>query len=250
MIHYKTEQEIELMKEGGKRLKEVVRKLKTTIQIGVTTEQIDNKAEQLIVSMGGEPSFKRVTNYYWSTCLSINEQIVHTPPSKRVVKSGDVLKLDIGMFYKGFHTDYAETIAIGEVNNEKKKFLEVGKATLEKAVERAQEGRYVGEISQVIEQEIRKNNYSIVKELTGHGVGRELHEDPYVPNYLDNPIEKTLQIRSGLTMAIEPIYSMGKGTMKYEGDDDWSIRTVDGSIAAQFEYTIAVTHKYGTIILT
>src|SRR3989344_5100156 len=116
MIKYKTKEEIELMKEGGRKLREAVKKLTTEIKAGVKTSQIDNKAEELIRKSGGEPSFKRVPNYKWSTCLCINEQIVHTPPSDRVLKEGDVLTVDIGMFYKGFHTDFADTIAIGKID--------------------------------------------------------------------------------------------------------------------------------------
>ncbi len=250
MIRYKTEEEIEIMKEGGRRLRRVVEELRPSIKVGVTTKQIDNEAEKLILKMGAEPSFKKVKNYYWSTCLPVNEQIVHTPPRDRILKEGDIVTLDIGLYYRGFNTDYADSIALGEISPEKRTFLDVGKNTLFKAIKAAESGRFLGEVSQVIEEEIKKNEYHIVKELTGHGIGHELHEDPFIPGFVERPIKKTLMIRPGLTVAIEIIYAMHTGTMMYEKDDDWSIQTADNSLSACFEHTIAVTYEGKTIILT
>lgn len=249
MINYKTKEEIELIKEGGRKLREVVKELTTEIKAGVKTSQIDNKAEELIRELGGESSFKRVPNYKWSTCLCINEQIVHTPPSDRVLKEGDILTIDIGMFYKGFHTDSADTIAIGKVNKRIEIFLQSGKKTLQLAIKEMTLGNRIGQISQTIEKSIEKAGYSIVEELTGHGVGIDLHEDPQIPGFLDKPIEKTLSIGSGLVVAIEVIYAMGNGAMEYEKPEGWSIRTRDRSISACFEHTVAVTDN-GSIILT
>ncbi len=250
MIKYKSAEEIKIMQEGGLRLQKVVRELMPQIKVGMTTLQIDNEAEKLIRKMGGEPSFKRVPNYHWATCLPINDQIVHTPPSNRVIKNGDVLKVDIGMFYKGFHTDYADTFIIGKKDDkEVNKFLETGRITSDKAIKKAVRGNKIGEISQTIKREIEGNEFSIIKELTGHGVGRELHEEPFIPGFLDRPIDKTLKIKPGLVIAIEVIYAKGSGEMVYEKQGDWSIATADGSISACFEHTIAVTDT-NTIILT
>lgn len=249
MIKFKTKEEIEIMKEGGRRLREVVKELVPQIKAGISTNQIDQIAEKLILKKGGESSFKRVKNYFWSTCLTVNEQIVHTPPSNRVLNEGDILTVDIGMYYKGFHTDFADTIAIGKVSEHVTKFLQTGRKTLDLAIKKTKKESRIGEISQTIQKEVGKAGYSIVKELTGHGVGRNLHEDPYVPGFLNRPVENTLIIKPGLVIAIEIIYAMGKGEMEHEENDDWSIRTTDKSLSACFEHTVAVTDT-NTIILT
>lgn len=246
----KTAEEIAIMQDGGNRLMKVVDALLPQIKVGQTTEEIDKIAEQLIERNGGEPSFKRVPNYFWSTCLPINEQVVHTPPSKRRLEDGDVLTVDIGMYFKGFHTDYATTLIVGQSKDLKKEqFLRVGQEALEKAVAVAKSGNHLGEISRTVQEEIYKNNYFILKELTGHGVGRELHEDPYVPNFVERPLEKTYRLRQGLVIAIEVIYSMGTERISYEEGDDWSIRSRDKSLTACFEKTVAITDEK-TYVLT
>jgi methionyl aminopeptidase len=250
MIRLKSEKEILIMKEGGRRLRLIVEQLKKKIQPGITTLTIDQEAERLIKQYKGEPSFKKVRDYFFSTCLPINEQIVHTPPSERVIKEGDIFTLDIGFFYQGYHTDFADTWIIGEKSDEKiRKFLNVGKRALYKAIEQAKVGNYLGQISQTIQKEIEENGYFVIKELTGHGIGKKLHEDPYVFGYLDVPVEKTIKIKPGLTLAIEVIYSMGTGNMKREKNNNWSIITEDRSLAACFEHTIAVLENK-TLILT
>jgi len=249
MIRLKTKEEIEIMKEGGRRLKEVVRELMPTIRAGMTTNQVDKKAEELIKRNGGEPSFKRVKDFFWSTCLTVNEQIVHTPPSEKVLRDGDILTVDIGMFYQGFNTDYADTISIGSLKSNVAGFLEAGKKTLELAINEVVAGKRIGNISETIEKGITSAGYSIIHELTGHGVGRELHEDPIVPGYLSKPIDRTLKIKPGLCIAVEVIYSMGKGEMEHEPDNNWSIRTKDRSLSACFEHTVAVLDTK-TVILT
>lgn len=242
MVYLKTSEEIAIMREAGLRLKRVLKLLLPTIKPGITTEQIDREADKLIKKEGGEPSFKRVKNYRWATCLPINEQVVHTPPSKRVINKGDILTVDIGLYLGGFHTDYATTFIVGESEDKKlKKFLAVGQSTLDKAIDQAGKSRYIGEISRVIQKEIYGNGYFILKELTGHGIGRQLHEDPFVPGFLDRSIEKTYKIRKGLAIAIEIIYSAGTEEIRYEKGSDWSITTADGSISACFEKTIAWT---------
>ena len=250
MINLKTDREISIMKEGGKKLRAVVGDLLPLIRAGVSTKEIDDKAEQLIKKQGGESSFKTVSGYKFSTCLPINEQIVHTKPSKRVLKDGDVLTLDIGMLYKGLHTDYAVTKVIGGSSKDEKinKFLKTGEETLYLAIKKAVIGNRLGSISEVIEREIVGNGYFIIKELTGHGIGKKLHEDPYVFGYVDKPINKTPLINKGLVIAIEVIYAMGTDIMVYE-KDNWSIITKDRSVSACFEHTIAVTDN-GPIILT
>lgn len=246
----KTEQELNIMMESGKRLRRVVLELLPHIQPGISTREIDEKADYLIQSEGGESSFKKVRNYRWSTCLPINEQIVHTPPSKRIVHNGDVITLDIGFYYKGYHTDYATTWIVGEKKDKDiQKFLDVGKKTLEKAIGKVRSGGYIGQISQTIESEIEKANFFVIPELTGHGIGRKLHEDPLIPGILDRPLEKTYKMRSGLAIAIEVIYSMGTNRILFEKGSDWSITTSDGSLSSCFEHTVVIKGDK-TLILT
>ena len=250
MVNLKSDKEITVMAESGKRLKAVVKDLLPLIKAGITTKEIDDRAEKLINNQGGKSSFKTVPGYLFSTCTPINEQIVHTKPCDRALVDGDVLTLDIGMLYKGWHTDYAITKVVGGQSKDEKinKFLKIGEDTLYLAIKKAKIGNRLGLISEVIEREITGNGYFIIKELTGHGIGKKLHEDPYVFGFVDQPINKSLLIKKGLVIAIEIIYALGTGDMIYE-KDNWSIITKDRSLSACFEHTIAVTDQ-GPIILT
>lgn len=250
MIKLKTPQEIRIMQKAGIKLRKVVVKLLPLIKPGITTQYINEQAEVLIKKYGGESSFGKVRNYRWATCLPINEQAVHTPPSGRVLRNGDVLTVDIGLYYQGFHTDFATSFIVGDKKDKEAiRFLEVGKTTLIKALKQVENGNNLGKISQVIQAEIEKNGYRILKDLTGHGIGRDLHEDPFVLQYLDRPVEKTYQMRPGLVIAVEVIYSQSAENISFEKGSDWSIVSADGSIAACFEHTIAITDR-GPIIIT
>ena len=248
MVNLKSDQEIKVMTEGGKKLKAVVKELLPFIKEDITTKEIDSRAEELIKKQGGKSSFKTVSGYLWTICSPINEQIVHTKPSNRILKEGDVLTLDIGMLYQGLHTDYAITKVVGENKDAKiNKFLKIGEKTLYQAIKEAKIGNRLSQISSVIEKEITGNGYFVIKKLTGHGIGKKLHEDPYVFGFVDQPINKSLLIEKGLVIAIEIIYAMGTDRMIYE-EDNWSIITKDRSLSACFEHTIAVTDQ-GPIIL-
>ena len=251
MITLKNEEEIAIMKEGGKRLKKVMSQLLPQVKVGITTHEIDSLATKYIKDGGSDLSFNKVKGYHWATCLSVNEQVVHTQPSERKLLDGDVLTIDIGLYHRGFHTDYSTTFVVGKSKDpEIEKFLKIGRETLEKAIKQAVVGNRLGNISKVIEENIYGNGFFILKDLTGHGIGRDLHEDPFVFGYVSKSIDKTMLIKPGLTIAIEIIYSKGTEQIVYEGgEDDWSIKTSDDSLSACFEHTIAVTDK-GTIILT
>ena len=250
MIELKTKAEIEIMKDCGKKLMTAVDKLMPQIKPGITTNFIDDEAKRLIEAEGAESSFNKVPGYKWTTCLPINEQVVHTPPSKRIIKDGDVLTVDIGAYYKGFHTDYATTVVVGTPKtSETIEFLKVGQDVLDAAIKKAEYNSYTGEISKVIEDGIYGHGYHILKDLTGHGVGRELHEDQLIPGFLDKPIHKTYRIPEGLVIAIEVIYSMGTEHIRYDRDDNWSIASRDGSLTACFEKSVAIT-KENAFILT
>jgi methionyl aminopeptidase len=250
MIDYKTEEEIKIMSEGGKKLKQILERLIKFVKPGITTLAIENEAQRLIKEEKAEVSFDKVEGYQFATCLPVNEQIVHTPPSERVLKKGDLLTIDIGLYYQDFHTDCAKTMVVGEEEKgEIKRFLDTGREALKKAIEKIKVGGYLGEVSKAIETIIKKNGYFVIKKLTGHGIGKDLHEDPFVFGFLDRPVEKTLKIKPGLVLAVEVIYSMGTEEMAFEKDNDWSIVTKDGSLSACFEKTVAVT-KNGVLILT
>lgn len=243
MVHLKTASEIRSMIEGGRILKQVATQLISKIQPGITTEEIDFEAERLIRLNNAEPSFKKVKGYKWTTCIPINYQAVHTPPSKRKILNGDIVTLDIGVFYKGLHTDYATTVAVGQVSSEIATFLKKGETVLNQAIGLIEKDKFLGEIGDFIYREITGSGYSVMKELTGHGIGKELHEDPYVFNYLNKPVNKTFKIKQGLTIAVEIIYSLGGPEIDYEKGVEWSIISKDKSICACFERSIAVSEN-------
>ena len=236
------------MQSGGKILRGVVEQLVPWVRGGMTTKQVDDEATRLIRAAGADLSFAQVKGYHWATCLPVNEQIVHTIPGSRVLKDQDVLTIDIGCYYRGFHTDYATTFTIGPANPRVRRFLEAGRTALGRAIKAAARGSYLGEVSRTIEQTINHAGYAVVEELTGHGIGRELHEEPYIPGKPIGPLTKTDKICAGMALAIEVIYAEGGAAIAYE-PDGWSIATADSSLSACFEKTIAVTDK-NTIVLT
>ncbi len=248
MIKPKSSQEIEIMRQAGAKLKRVIEKVIPEVKPGAKPKEIDRLAEEEILKLGGRPSFKTVKGYKWTICLPVNEQVVHTPPIGRVLKKGDVVTLDIGFLYKGYHVDYATTLYLGNPLVRVRRFLDKGREALEKALRKIKAGVYLGEVSQIIQTTIEGAGYSIIKELSGHGIGKSLHEDPFVLNFLDRPIEETLRLPEGLTIAVEVIYAMGEGKVEYE-PDGWSIRTSDGSLSACFEHTIVVGKNRAEILI-
>lgn len=250
MITYKTEAEIELMRVNGEKLKAVMKQLVPQIRAGITTNDINTLAEKYIKEQGADISFNKVEGYKWAVCVPINEQVVHTPPTKRILKNGDVLTIDIGAYYKGFHTDHAITVVVGGKSTpEIDRFLQVGREALDLAIKEAVVGNRIGHISQAIEKKVTGAGYTIMKQLTGHGVGHELHEDPFIPGLLTKSIEKTMKLKPGMVLALEVIYSMGSSDIAYEEDQEWSIITADKSMSACFEHTVALTDK-NTLVLT
>ncbi len=258
MIDIKTEEEIKIMREGGKILASVLLQLLKNIKPGVTELEIDNLAEKLILINGAEPGFKKIKGYSHSICVSTNNVVVHGVPTNYKFKVGDIVGIDCGVFYKGFHTDMAETRRVSTINNQQStnnkkdeidEFLETGKRALNEAIKMAKAGNRVGHISKTIQNIVEGEGYSIVRSLVGHGVGRTLHEEPEVPGFLEVDIKKTPVFRESTTIAIEVIYNMGKSNVKYLNEDGWTIATVDGSISGLFERTIAIT-KEEPLILT
>lgn len=247
MIRPKTEKELGIMKEGGARLGSILQQLLKEAKPGVSLLIIEKLANRLISQSGGTPSFQTVKGYSWATCLCLNDVIVHGPPTEYKLQDGDVLTIDVGILYRGFHTDTAWTKIVqkSEIRNqnlkEKKEFLRVGEEALWKAVDMARSGNRVGHISRMIEENIKPHGYSIIRSLVGHGIGKKLHEEPQIPGMVIKSIKNTAPLVSGMTIAIEVIYAMGSGGVVYDTGDGWSVKTRDGALSAVFEHTVVVT---------
>lgn len=258
MIHIKTTTEIEKMKEGGKILAEVLSKILRHAKPGTSELELDRLAEKLIGEKGGESGFKKVKGYRYTICISTNDVVVHGVPTVYRLREGDVVGIDCGVYFRGFHTDMAETLRVSTINNQQltvnkrdkiDKFLDVGKKALEEAIKVAKAGNRIGHISKTIQEIVEGAGYSVVRSLIGHGVGRALHEEPEVPGFLTANIAKTPILQEGMTIAIEVIYNMGKSKVVYANKDGWTIKTADGSLSGLFERTVAITEN-GQLILT
>jgi len=251
-ISIKTPKEIQIMKEGGKMLSQTLKQLFQMSKPGVNLLDIEKKAVQLLKATGGEPGFARVPGYHWATCLNINEEIVHGVPKNYVIKPGDVLNIDIGLFYKEFNTDMSSTLRVEGGSSEVEEidnFLKTGRKALGEAKKQARPGNKVGHISQKIQEIVEGAGYSCARNLTGHGIGRKLHEPPSIPCFIQGQIEDTPLLKSGMTVAIEVIYSYGKPELVINSEDKWTIKTKDGKISGVFEETIAIDKK-GALVLT
>lgn len=251
MIHIKSPQEILTMKKAGKILGEVLETVMNSIEEGMTELEIDSLAERLIREKGGESGFKKVPGYHHTICISVNDVVVHGIPTERKVNKGDIIGVDCGVYLDGFHTDMAETILLplgNKSDEEKKKFLKAGKDALFNAIFQVKAGNRVGDVS-IQMQNVEKMGYSIVKSLVGHGVGRDLHEDPEIPGFLAKPIRKTPLFKENMTVAVEIIYNMGSEEIVYSGEDDWTIVTKDKNLSGLFERSMIVT-KNGPELLT
>jgi len=247
-IQVKTEKELAIMAEGGEKLGRVKLALKKAVKIGASADKIESLAVSLIRQAGGEPSFKKVRGYSWATCVNVNEGVVHGIPKAEIIfKKGDLVSVDVGMFYKGFHTDTSISLGLG-VDSRTERFLEVGEKALNAAIREARVGNRIFDISETIEGIVRKGGYTPVEDLVGHGVGRELHEDPQIPCFTRGKREESPVIPEGAVLAIEIMYTMGKKDLKI-GTDGWTITTADGKISALFEETVAVS-AHGPLILT
>ena len=234
------------MKQAGQICAEALRSILAEVKAGVSCAFLDQIAEKEITSRGASSSFKTVDDYQWTICTTINEQVVHGIPTDYKLKGGDILGIDIGAYFQGFHSDMAISVPVGNVGQSAKKFLDVGRDTLKKAISKAMPGARIGDISQTIGENVEKAGFMPVKILTGHGVGRELHEEPMVPCFGEKGTGPA--ILENMVLAIEVIYTEGKAELKLE-KDNWTFSTKDGSLGGLFEQTVAVT-KAGPIVLT
>jgi methionyl aminopeptidase len=246
MIPILNKKEMAIMKDNGQKLKQVMEEVISKIKPGVTLQELEAVAVRKIKALGGKPSFKMVPRYHWATCLNLNEGVVHGIPDETVIKKGDLVSVDAGFYSQGFHTDMARTVEVG--TKKETQFLEVGKKALEKAISQVKPGKRVGDISLAIERTIKKAGYSPVRRLTGHGVGRQLHQEPTIPCFLRGEVRATPLLKKGMVLAIEVIYTLGKPDI-FVADDGWTIQTQDGKIAALFEETVAIGAD-GPLILT
>lgn len=247
-IKIKTPEEIKIMAEGGKKLGRIKNKLAQSVKEGANAKEIEDLAVKLIKKEGGKPSFKMVPDYYWATCVNVNDGVVHGIPKKEIVfRKNDLVSIDVGIFYKGFHTDTSVTVGIS-LSKERKAFLEAGKEALKAAIKEAKVGNRIYDISEKMEKIITKHNLSPVRALVGHGVGRKLHEEPQIPCFVATGRENTPEIPEGAVLAIEAMYTKGDPELVLE-KDEWTIATRDGKIASLFEETVAVTAS-GPLILT
>lgn len=248
MIQIKSEREIDIMARGGEILAATVRLLETSVRAGMTTLELDKLAEDFISSHpGAVPAFKGLYKFPASICTSINQEIVHGIPSrKRVIEKGDIVSLDIGVKLEGYYTDSATTVAVGEIDAQSRRLLEVTREALAAGIAAATAENHVGDIGAAVQEVVEAAGFSVVRDLVGHGIGVGFHEEPQVPNY--GKPKRGTRLTPGLTIAIEPMVNIGKpGTRTMP--DRWTVVTVDGSRSAHFEHTVAVTEN-GPRVLT
>lgn len=247
MIHIKTADEVQAMREGGKILREILHELALATKVGITTGQLDIKAQALIEKYHVAPSFKGYNGTYPAVlCTSVNEEVVHAIPGKRVINDGDIISIDGGVIHKGFHTDAAVAVLVGNVKPAIKRFVETVQQSLDKALDAIKPGAKTGDIGFAVQQWIESRGYSVVRDYIGHGVGRHLHEDPEIPNMGQKG--KGVLLVPGMVIAIEPIINMGKPFVDTL-PDNWTVVTRDGLPACQIEHTVAITET-GYEVLT
>jgi len=268
MIRIKTKKEIEILRDGGKKLSFILDSVAKLAQVGVSTETLEKKALEMMKEIGGRPAFKDLEMFndvYFPSalCTSINDEVVHAPAIPgRILQNGDVLKIDIGMEYplngkyknkyselKGYYTDMARTVIVGEASMEVQKFVKITKECLELGIAQVKPGNNLADIGKAIQKHAEKNGYSVVRDMVGHGVGHEVHEEPQVPHYeVKDGSMKMHVLKPGMVIAIEPMLNMGSWEIE-SADDNFTFVTKDGSLSAQFEHSIAVTEK-GHIVIT
>jgi len=246
MIHIRTKREIELIRNSCRIVIEAFSVIEEMVRPGITTEKIDKEIERFIQSKGARPAFKGYNGFPASSCISVEDEVVHGIPGKRLLKEGEIVSIDIGVECEGFFGDSAKTYAVGEISPEKKKLMGVTMAALNEGVAEAEVGGRLGNISNKIQAVVEEANYSVVRELVGHGIGRQLHEDPQIPNY--GSANSGPRLRSGMVLAIEPMVNMGTYRVK-TNSDNWTVVTEDGLPSAHFEHTVAITAN-GPEILT
>ena len=247
MITLKSGEEIIRMRDAG-RIAAIAREIGGEyVKEGVSTAQIDREIKKCILSHGAKPSFLGYGGFPASACISVNEEIIHgIPSSGKILKNGDIVKIDVGAYYKGYHGDCAATFAVGQISEEAQRLIDVTKQSFFEGIAVIGEGKRIGDIGHAIQSYVEKNGFSVVREYIGHGIGRNLHEDPEVPNY--GAPGRGQRLRPGMTLAIEPMVNVGDWHVRVL-NDRWTVVTVDGKLSAHYENTVAITEN-GVLILT
>ena len=246
MIHLKNNSEIEKLYRAGQVVKNTLFLMEDNISPGIKTLELDALAEEYILSQKCIPGFKGMYNYPYTLCVSINDEVVHGLPSNRILNEGDIVGIDVGSIYDGFYGDHAKTFCVGKVSKDALKLVDITKQSLDIGIKEAKIGNRIGDIGYAIQSFVEKNGYSVVRELVGHGIGQNLHEEPQVPNY--GMANTGPLIEPGMCIAIEPMVNIGTYEV-FIKDDKWTYCTKDGKLSAHFEHSIAVTNE-GTKILT
>ena len=238
-VTIKSAREIELMREAGRILAKVHEELGEAIQPGMSTLDIDRLGEKLIRGFGCVPSFKNYNGYPASICVSVNNEVVHGIPNKHhIIQVGDIVSLDAGVIYKGYHSDAARTHAVGQISPEAQKLIDVTRQSFFEGIKFAKAGNHLNDLSSAIQAYAESFGYGVVRDLVGHGIGSHLHEDPEVPNFSRN--RKGIKLVPGMTLAVEPMINIGTPNVEWL-DDDWTVVTKDGSLSAHYENTILIT---------
>lgn len=246
MIYLKSNIEIDIMRKAGQIVAEALLKIEEAIRPGITTKELDKIAEEYIISCGARPSFKGYHGFPATICSSVNEEVVHGIPGERVLKEGDIISVDCGAFFQGFHGDAARTFPVGKVTPEAQRLIDVTRDSFFEGIKYAKVGNRLGDISSAIQEYVEKNNFSVVRDYVGHGIGRDMHEEPAVPNY--GKKGRGMRLSKGLVLAIEPMVNMGTFAVK-ELNDGWTVVTYDGMLSAHYENTVAILEN-GPEILT
>ncbi len=247
-VTVKSDEELNLMRQSGHLLAQVHEELHEALRPGISTLELDAIGEAAIRRLGGIPNCKDYEGYPASVCISVNDEVVHgIPRADRILKEGDIVTFDTGLIYKGYHSDAARTWGVGKISDEAQKLIDVTKQSFFEGIKYAKAGGRLFDISRAIDKYIRPYGYGIVRELTGHGIGRELHEEPYIPNF--RQLRRGILLLPGMTLCIEPMITMGKRKIAFL-DDEWTVVTLDGSPAAHYENTIAITKDGEPEILT
>ncbi len=246
MVKVRTLEELELMRKSGQITAKALKKVLEAVVPGVNLLELEEIAVETIKSLGGELSFPTVGNYKWATCLTVNAELVHGIPHDRVLQKGDVLGVDIGAIYQGWHTDAAWSVVVGgNGTGERAKFLRVGEEALWKAIKQAVDGKRIGDISEAIQSTVEGAGFDVSRQLVGHGVGREVHEEPEVPGF--GKAGKDLELKKGMTIAIEAIYAQGNSDV-FLADDGWTYITKDESLGGLFEMSVIVGEKQAEVL--
>jgi methionyl aminopeptidase len=244
-IIIKSDREVDLMAKAGKIVAEVLQILKSKVQSGITTRELDGLAEKEVTRLGGKPSFKGYRGYPANICISINEEIVHGIPDKRILMDGDLVSIDFGAIYEGFQGDAALTVGVGKLKPEVLKLMEITEQSLHAGINAAKTGARLGDVSNAIQQYVESRDLTVIREYTGHGIGRDMHEDPQIPNFGikgQGPI-----LKKGMTIALEPMVCTGDWHTEV-AKNNWTVSTADGGLAAHFEHTIAITDNIPRIL--